>query len=123
MFASLRGNLKYIIVIQIWKKYYRVMCLRINMKINNSLNCWQFKKCGREPGGRNVEQSGVCSVAVEIGADGIHSGKNGGRCCWVITNSVCESSTHGFCLKKIRGCRKCDFYFLVEKAEKLLFAA
>ncbi|CAK8720920.1 hypothetical protein KKHLCK_10120 [Candidatus Electrothrix laxa] len=94
------------------------------MKPDNPLNCWQFKKCGREPGGKNVLQTGVCSVAIEIEADGIHKGKNGGRCCWVITNSALDEDTpHGFCLNKIQGCRECNFYLFVKKSEKLLFAA
>ncbi|MGD0283853.1 MAG: two-CW domain-containing protein, partial [Dissulfurispiraceae bacterium] len=24
------------------------------------MNCWEFKKCGREMGGVNIEQLGVC---------------------------------------------------------------
>ncbi|MCW5203032.1 hypothetical protein VU12_08840 [Desulfobulbus sp. US4] len=94
------------------------------MHSDNFLNCWEFNKCGREPGGRNVLKDGVCSVAIEIGADSIHNGKNGGRCCWVITNPVFEGdSLHDFCLKKVRDCRECDFYLFVEKSEKLLFVA
>ena len=87
------------------------------------LNCWQFKNCGREPGGDKVLTRGPCPVALEMAADGIHNGKNGGRCCWVITNSVYEGNTPGFCLERSRKCRECDFYLFVEKAEKLLFAA
>jgi len=88
------------------------------------LNCWEFKKCGREIGGEKTLEQGVCPVAMEIRADGIHNGKNGGRCCWVITNSVFDEKTaHGFCLKKIQECRTCDFYLFVQKSEKLLFAA
>jgi len=94
------------------------------MHRDDLLNCWQFKKCGREPGGNNVLKTGICPVAIEIGADGVHNGKNGGRCCWVITNSAFEGDTpHGLCLNRIQGCRECDFYLFVEKSEKLLFAA
>ena len=93
------------------------------MITENVLNCWEFKKCGREPGGKNTLEHGVCPVAIEIGADGVHNGKNGGRCCWVITNSVYEENSYGFSLEKSRKCRECDFYLFVEKSEKLLFAA
>lgn len=64
------------------------------------LNCWEFKKCGREPSGNKVLTRGLCPVALEIAADGIHNGKNGGRCCWVITNSVYEGNTGAFAWKE-----------------------
>ncbi len=36
------------------------------------LNCWEFRKCGREPGGIKVHESGVCPAPLEIEVDGIH---------------------------------------------------
>ncbi|WP_339134528.1 MAG: hypothetical protein WGN25_15610 [Candidatus Electrothrix sp. GW3-4] len=93
------------------------------MNRDNLLNCWQFKKCGREPGGKNAVNDGVCSVALDIGADGVHNGTNGGRCCWVITNSAYQGDRDGFCLEKSRKCRECDFYLFIKKSEKLFFAA
>ncbi len=87
------------------------------MDSNNFLNCWEYNKCDREPGGENVLKYGVCSVTLERGADSIHNGKNGGRCCWVITNPVFEEDSLN------RDCRECDFYLFVKKSEKLLFVA
>jgi hypothetical protein len=46
------------------------------------MNCWQVKKCGREPGGGNEAQLGVCPAATETALQGVNGGKNGGRACW-----------------------------------------
>jgi len=29
------------------------------------LNCWEFMKCGREVGGKNVKELGICQVVLE----------------------------------------------------------
>ena len=34
------------------------------------LNCWQVKKCGREPGGAKVAEFGVCPAAAETALNG-----------------------------------------------------
>jgi len=28
-------------------------------------NCWEYKNCGREEGGKNIEQLGVCPASVD----------------------------------------------------------
>ena len=33
--------------------------------MSNRLNCWEVKKCGREPGGKSVATLGVCPAASE----------------------------------------------------------
>ena len=43
----------------------------------NKQNCWEVKKCGREPNGAKAVELGVCVAASEIKVNGIHSGKNG----------------------------------------------
>ncbi len=85
-----------------------------------TINCWEFKKCGREPGGTNVLLYGVCPVAVEYRADGIHHGKNGGRCCWVINASHCKGKKAGCFTGKLTECRTCDFYDMVTNSTKVL---
>ena len=47
-------------------------------------NCWEHKKCGREPGGSETESLGVCPAAVESRLDGVHGGRNAGRACWIV---------------------------------------
>lgn len=83
------------------------------------INCWEFKRCGREPGGINSAE-GVCPVALEQRADGVHDGLNGGRCCWVLRDNLCQSTTEkrGKLSKaKNTECLQCDFYHLVRKEE------
>jgi hypothetical protein len=80
------------------------------------LNCWEFRKCGREPGGANASHAGTCPAAVEARADGIHSGMNGGRCCWAVTAALRQQ---GICLDQCGGgCDGCDFYRLVRNEEE-----
>ena len=45
-------------------------------------NCWEFKKCGREHNGTNVDEKGVCPAVTSKKVHGVHGGSNGGRCCW-----------------------------------------
>ena len=47
-------------------------------------NCWEFKKCGREPGGSKVSELGECPAATEIRLDGQNHGTKGGRMCWIM---------------------------------------
>ena len=41
-------------------------------------NCWEFKNCGRQPGGSNVNDLGLCPAATDTSSDGLNRGKNGG---------------------------------------------
>lgn len=79
-------------------------------------NCWEVKKCGREPGGR-ATNLGVCPSAVEQKLDGTHGGKNAGRACWVVAGTLCGGEAQGTFAKKYENCEKCDFYRLVMEEE------
>lgn len=81
------------------------------------LNCWEFKKCGRAPGGPKVDELGVCPAAIETKTDGVHGGKNGGRACWVIAGALCSGQVQGTFAMKERACFECDFYRLVQDEE------
>jgi hypothetical protein len=81
------------------------------------LNCWEFKKCGREPGGVNVGELGVCPATTEKRLDGMYGGKNSGRTCWVVAGTYCEGEVQGTFGKKFGNCSKCDFYNLVKEEE------
>ncbi|MCW5205715.1 hypothetical protein VU08_02120 [Desulfobulbus sp. F5] len=83
----------------------------------NKLNCWEFKECGREPGGRNAALFGICPAAVVQQADGIHDGKNGGRCCWFVTVSFSKGKPQGGCSENSGCCWSCKFYNLVRNEE------
>ncbi|MCL6591768.1 MAG: hypothetical protein K6U80_17685 [Firmicutes bacterium] len=80
-------------------------------------NCWEYKKCGREPGGANTHELGVCPAASDTRLNGIHHGKNSGRTCWIISGTYCKGEIQGTFAKKFRNCMGCDFYQLVQKEE------
>ena len=82
------------------------------------LNCWEQMDCGREPGGRNVDEFGVCPASVEERLDGVHSGGHGGRACWAIAGTFCEGEVQGTHAEKERTCLACEFYKLVRKEEQ-----
>ena len=85
------------------------------------LNCWEFMKCGREIGGKKVDKLGVCPVATEKRATGIHGGVCGGRCCWVIAGTFCGEKVQGTFAEKFEDCTKCPFYqFVTEEEPKYL---
>lgn len=81
------------------------------------VNCWEFKKCKREPGGLNTDELGVCPAAVESEKDGANNGKNAGRLCWAVTGTLCKGEIQGTFAKKVVDCVNCDFYKLVSKEE------
>lgn len=86
----------------------------INMEEHN-INCWEFKKCGREPGGKNAERYGVCSASIEIDCDGLNDGKNGGRSCWLWREFACGKIMKRSSVQNIKECHQCTFYNLVKK--------
>jgi len=81
------------------------------------LNCWEFKKCGRQAEGANQESKGLCPATGEIRLDGIHDGISAGRTCWIVagTYAKCE----GCCtyIKDLKDCTECDFYKAVQSEE------
>lgn len=85
------------------------------------LNCWEFKKCGREPSGEKSDELGVCPAAVEMRTDGVNRGKNGGRACWAISGTMCGGIVQGTYAAKIGNCLNCEFYQRVQREEKPRF--
>lgn len=79
--------------------------------------CWEVKKCGREPGGENVETLGICSAALPGEFDGVNYGEVGGRFCWSIAGTLCEGKVQGTYCKKINNCLSCEFLQQVEQEE------
>ena len=74
------------------------------------LNCWEFKKGGREPGGAKAVELGVCPAAVETRVHGTNSGQNGGRACWALTGTLCGGRVQGTFAMKPKNCLDCEFY-------------
>jgi hypothetical protein len=73
-------------------------------------NCWETKKCGREPNGANAAELGICPAATEIRVHGVHDGKNGGRACWMVAGTFCGGRVQGTFAAKLTNCMSCDFY-------------
>lgn len=63
------------------------------------LNCWEFKKCGREPGGAKAGELGVCPAYPD-----------GGRNCAAVAGTFCGGKVQGSFATKVQSCKKCDFY-------------
>lgn len=80
------------------------------------MNCWEFKKCGREPGGTKKDQ-GVCPASVDPRLHGVHDGRLAGRACWVIAGTMCGGKEQGTFAHKYHDCERCDFYRLVKSEE------
>ncbi|TAN41854.1 MAG: hypothetical protein EPN22_14030 [Nitrospirae bacterium] len=80
-------------------------------------NCWEAKKCGREPGGEKIAELGECPAVSSFKAHGINHGINGGRACWAITGTYCEGKIQGTFANKIRECANCSFFILVSSEE------
>ncbi|MCK4382718.1 MAG: hypothetical protein KAW66_05430 [Candidatus Lokiarchaeota archaeon] len=74
------------------------------------VNCWEFKKCGREAGGDKTEEFGVCPAATDTNVNGVNTGLNGGRSCWVIAGTLCGGAVQGVFAEKLANCVSCDFY-------------
>lgn len=64
-----------------------------------ALNCWEFKKCGREAGGAKASALGVCPAY-----------PHHGRQCAEIVGTLCGGKLQGTFASKIANCMKCDFY-------------
>ncbi len=81
------------------------------------LNCWEFKKCGREPGGVKVAELGICPASVAREYHGTNGGKNGGRICWFVTGTFCGGKVQGTFAQKRLSCLSCEFLQKVKAEE------
>ena len=77
-------------------------------------NCWEYKKCGREQGGANIDSLGVCPAATERRLHNVHDGINAGRACWVVAGTYCQGKVQGVFAQKFTTCKDCDFYKKVQ---------
>lgn len=83
----------------------------------SKLNCWEFKKCGREAGGAKSNELGVCPATTNADLNGVHGGKNAGRSCWIVAGSMCGGQLQGTFAQKYHNCKICDFYQAVKDEE------
>ena len=75
-----------------------------------AVNCWEFKKCGRQRGGIQAAELGICPASAESRTNGINGGTNGGRACWALAGTLCGGKVQGTFAAKLVNCMKCDFY-------------
>ncbi len=81
------------------------------------VNCWEFKKCGREPGGTHANDLGICPATTDKRLDGVHGGTNAGRSCWVLAGTMCGGKVQGTFAQKFKNCEVCEFFKAVKKEE------
>ncbi|MBA3018013.1 MAG: hypothetical protein KJ550_08350 [Proteobacteria bacterium] len=63
------------------------------------MNCWEFKKCGREKGGVKATKLGVCPAYPDYG-----------KCCARVVGTLCEGGLQGTFASKYKDCKGCPFY-------------
>jgi len=63
------------------------------------MNCWEFKKCGREAGGAKEKELGRCPAY-----------PNDGKVCARVTGTLCGGKVQGTFASKVVNCMACDFY-------------
>ena len=90
--------------------------------MTSTQNCWEFQRCGREPGGARVAELGICPAAVDPRLDGENDGINAGRACWIIAGTLCGGQVQGTIAGKLKDCFKCGFYQKVLSEEGPDFA-
>ena len=84
-------------------------------------NCWEYKGCGREPGGAKEAQMGVCPAATNKATDGKNHGKNGGRNCWALAGTFCGGKVQGSFAEKKATCMTCEVMQTIKKEEGASF--
>ncbi|MFH0909229.1 MAG: hypothetical protein V1929_10740 [bacterium] len=80
-------------------------------------NCWEYMKCGREPGGLHADELGVCPASTDTDHDGTNNGRNAGRFCWAVAGTLCKGVVQGTFAAKFESCLMCPFYRDVERQE------
>jgi hypothetical protein len=81
------------------------------------LNCWEAKKCGREPGGAKVGELGVCPATIDTSSQGLNAGENGGRICWAVAGTFCGGKVQGTFAEKQISCMICEFFKKTKEEE------
>lgn len=64
------------------------------------MNCWEFKKCGRENGGESGESEIKSCPAFP----------DHGKHCARVAGTLCGGKIQGTFATKLASCMKCDFY-------------
>ncbi|MDM8522438.1 protein kinase [Desulfococcaceae bacterium HSG8] len=81
------------------------------------LNCWEYMKCGREPGGEKADELGICPAAADSSFNGLNRGKNAGRICWAVAGTFCGGEIQGSFADKRKSCMRCNFFKQIREEE------
>lgn len=63
------------------------------------IRCWEYKKCGRQPGGASAGQQGICPGATFVQTE-----------CWLLAGTLCDGEVQGTYAQKYESCIICDYY-------------
>lgn len=86
-------------------------------------NCWEVKKCGRQPGGPKETELGVFSAATNFMYNDTNGGKSTGRYCWKVAGALCGGRVQGTFVDKLANCTQCEFFKMVKSEEDAAFRA
>ncbi|RJQ45578.1 MAG: hypothetical protein C4538_08125 [Nitrospiraceae bacterium] len=81
------------------------------------MNCWEIKKCGREPGGSKVKDLGVCPAATDSSCTGVNCGEKGGRVCWAVAGTFCGGKIQCSFAQKQVSCMSCEVFKKIKNEE------
>ena len=63
------------------------------------MNCWEYKRCGREEGGSKSKESGICPAYPDFGQQ-----------CARVAGTLCGGKVQGTFALKLGNCQNCGFY-------------
>ena len=86
------------------------------------INCWEYMNCGRQYGGKNTGEWGVCPAGKDTTSSGLNRGKYAGRICWAVSGTLCDGVVQGSFAQKETTCLSCKFYNTVRREEDGQFA-
>ena len=82
-------------------------------------NCWEYNKCGKHHRADNEEPE-ICPTPIAEKYEGINNGMNGGRYCWRIESTLCDTG-EGRPIpnwaNKMGDCLECAFFKKVREEE------
>lgn len=76
--------------------------------MDQKMNCWEFKGCGKED---------KCPARSQTEFDGINKGENAGRACWAVVGTLCRNCVQTDLALKYQDCVDCDFFDYVHEGE------
>ena len=71
------------------------------------MNCWEYLKCGRIPGGENVEEHGVCPAYPDHG-----------YLCAQVRGTLCQGPLELAFTSKAAYCAACEFFLSEHHAKE-----